>query len=778
MRNISRYVLLFAVTPLAALSLTHCAPTGGSSNTNTNTNTNGNQNTNDNVGPTGSGKLAGQVVDVNGTPLFGVAVATDSGLSATTDDNGFYSFDRLPAGTVVARFAKAGFATNVKRLDVAADQAAVACVVMAEAGTPQMIDAATTGTYTAKDSRVTIEGGSLMMPDGTMAEGEVELVVTKVDPSTNEVMTFPGSFETAMDTSGATVQLESFGFATYALTMNGEPVDLAPGHTATIEYVLPANSQDQYEIGDTIPLWEFDEDTAMWMQTDRVGTIQLATDGSGLKAWVAEVPHFSSWNCDAPLEEKTCVSGTVVDDEGGPVVGATVDAVGVTYNGTSSDTTDGSGRFCVDVKRGSTVRLEVRVNGAATPLATREVTVPDESSSCATGGCTDAGAPISVAFTSCVRGTVTDNEGNPVADEVVYVVPGETVRTDANGEFCARAPGGIDVFVFALGRQSTRVSTPPAALCPSAACAEANINVSFPQDGDQVGSVSAGKVRLLGLSIPGFNPDSFNLSGSFFAIDAEQDGFLPPGTTQTTEMFGECTVYTLSSETTFDPENPDTDSFSLDSFGFAALDPGTPGRAQTNGAAVDLLAEDPALFDPPQPVVAGFYRPDESSDELFALGFNADQDVTFSWPGGADIGPFMDTVHVPRDLVVTSPNLSDPDLVIATDTSLVLNWDPGDAAQRVSVFVTGSTSSFMTLPDGTFFSQSMSVTIQCTFPDNGSATVPATVMARMSLPVTSFSLTRQRSREINVPLRRTGGTGVLFLQGSTSISRSFAASEF
>lgn len=727
----------------------------------------------------GSGQVAGQVVDVNTKqPLAGVAVSTSNGRSTSTDENGFYSFERLPAGSLVLTFARSGYATNHKRVQVAEGAPLPLCVPMKEAGAPQTVNAASGGTFVEGDSRLQLAAGSLRRADGEPVVGQVELVVTKADPSTSDVMSFPGSFETAMDTGGRTVQLESFGFATYELSQGGQKVDLAPGRTATIEFILPDNAQDRFGVGDTIPLWEFDETSAMWMQSPRSGTVRLASDGSGRKAWVAEVDHFSAWNCDAPITDKNCVSGRVVEG-GAAVAGALVTAVGLTYNGTSSSLTGPDGRFCVDVKRGARVRLDITVNGAATPVATREVTVPDTEASCAQGGCLQLPEPISIAFESCVRGRVTDRSGSPIADETVYVVPGETVRTNANGEYCARAPGNVDVYVFAVGRPSVKVRTRATGSCATGNCVQADLALSLPQDGDTVGFVNASRATSI---FPNFLPpppltrsESFEVGGGFFAFDPALGGNISlPGFTVQTETIGNCDITTTRFETVFDPGNLDVSP----PLGFTALDPGDPGAVSNGLGRVDLERGDPFATDPPLPYLAGTFSPPEGVN-LLGQGFDAGQTMTFSWPGGADIGAFSDSVRIPPVVQLTAPAgvLTDPDYEIDIGVPFSATWVPAQtSSDEFLITVSTSTFSFMMNPDGTFSQRSETVAVQCTFRDStGSGTIPANVMSRLQRDSenSSVTFTRSEEKEIRARLKRTGGSGVVILSGSTVLTRSF-----
>ena len=751
------------------LSLAGCPGTGG-------TTPDGNENDNGNGGQ-GSGVLNGKVSGVSGEPVAGASVSLSNGRSTSTDENGFFSFAELQAGAkLVARIRAAGYASTSKALVVdAAGEAAPNCVLLAPAATKVLVNADADSTQRSGDSAVTVSAGSLVDADGNAVSGMVDLTATFLDPSTDGVLAFPGSFDSAEGADGQAVTLESFGFAVYELEQDGNEVNLAPGATAEIEYVLPGNSQSNYTVGDTIPLWEFDDDTAMWKQAG-VGEIRLASDGSGRLAWFAIVDHFSSWNCDAPIEDKNCVSGRVVF-EGSPLAGAEITAVGVTYNGTTSTRTGSDGRFCLDVKRGSTVRIEVRLNGAATPIATREVTVPDTSGDCASGACTPID-DVSVNLDACVEGTVTDPDGSPVGGATVRVVPGETVTTAADGSYCAAAPSGLEVYVFVEGRPSVKVQTTIAGACGAGTCASADLSLTLAADGDTVGTLGAQATRFFG----GFfgTSDSFSLFGSFLLYDAETlaelgVGLSIPGLEMTTTEIDGCTVttqtYTYNS----------TDDFDFSDFGglsgIGALDPGEPGTASNGLATVELLRGDPASVDPPLPFLAGNFSPEESSEELLALGFASEQAVSFAFPGGADLGAFNTSIDVPAIPEVSSPDLSDDTTTLDFGGPLSLVWDAGSAQETIFVTLTSSTSEFTTNPDGTFTSVSESAYAICEFPDTGTATVSAAVTSRLPNEGSNLSkflnVERRRQRQINVPLRRVAGNGVVQVFGGASVGRSF-----
>jgi PKD repeat protein len=158
------------------------------------------------------------------------------------------------------------------------------------------------GTFTSKDgAMVSIPVDSLVMPDGSSADGLVDLYITPVD--TNDPIegnAFPGSFS-GMPT-GLTEQEElfSYGVVEFSFFLNGVELQLREGATAQLELPLYATKTvdgEDLAIGNFIPYWSLDETTGVWVQ-EGVGTIienPLAPNGISLSA---ETTHFTWFNVD------------------------------------------------------------------------------------------------------------------------------------------------------------------------------------------------------------------------------------------------------------------------------------------------------------------------------------------------------------------------------------------------------------------------------------------------------------------------------------------------
>jgi MYXO-CTERM domain-containing protein len=114
-----------------------------------------------------------------------------------------------------------------------------------------------------------------------------------------------------------------------------------------------------------VPMYSFDEGIAEWV-TERPGELQnedgtpisegdftSIQDGSYADSVyiVFQTTHFSTFNCDAPVQERGCVKGRIVK-EGKALAGVSVDAEGVSYWGSAGEVITGAdGWFAVDVMR-------------------------------------------------------------------------------------------------------------------------------------------------------------------------------------------------------------------------------------------------------------------------------------------------------------------------------------------------------------------------------------------------------------------------------------------
>ena len=349
--------------------------------------------------PSGTSVLL-QVVDSAGKPIPGAAVSSGNALFPT-DGAGRLLLENLQPGRFLARVDALGFTSASAVVELSEGEHAGQQVRLVTLGNPIPFQAGQGGVIETPGVRVTLPPNAVVDALGQPVTGTVEVTVVPLDPTT-QLAAMPGPLEGVREaTAGGRVPLESYFMAEVSLWSNGAPARLAPGASATVEYLLPEALAAQLQPGATLPAWWFDLDAGLWRQ-EGLGTVQLSASQPGRKVWVVQVKHFTWWNADAPWTDKSCVDVLVVDSEGLPVANAQVQAQGVTYAGLSSAQTGSSGRACVEIKRGHTVKV---FSGLVThpTSAPVQVTGTAQATVCATGPCT----PVTVVSKDilCAPGT-------------------------------------------------------------------------------------------------------------------------------------------------------------------------------------------------------------------------------------------------------------------------------------------------------------------------------------------------------------------------------------
>jgi hypothetical protein len=417
--------------------------------------------------PVGLGtSLTGVVRDAFGAPVADATIRTSTGQSTTSDSDGRFQITGLtPAEDVLVNFSKSGYAKTQTPVDILADVENTVIQVMAQVDFVHSF-AASDGLefdVQADGPHINLPGNNFVDADGNAYTGNVTVeatfydLVSPVDEG-NEIMATPGDF-TAVDAAGEGQSLESFGMFQVNLSGEaGEELNLA-GATASI--VMPVQMLGAPPVvGTTIPAWSYDESTGKWTE-EGSGTVQMIDE---VLVWVFEAPHFSTWNCDQPLPTHGCVTGQVTNSQGTPRQGATVRAVGLTYIATTTARTAADGTFCLEVKNGETVWLEISytVGGQPASQRTDPVTIPAGQATCTDGNyddCIDVGV-IPVDIMTCVSGVVVNGQNQPVSGVRVVSPQGGTAETDSNGAFCMAVPVFQTTRVYVNTEQDETVYQP------------------------------------------------------------------------------------------------------------------------------------------------------------------------------------------------------------------------------------------------------------------------------------------------------------------------------
>lgn len=301
------------------------------------------------------------------------------------------------------------------------------------------------GTYTGADGLiVSFPQNGIATASGGSYDGKVTATIKYLDPNIKDLeRVMPGGL-IADAANGNTVVLGTLGMVAVELRdEEGRELNLRQGSKATISF--PAKTE--YKPSE-IALWSFDEAKGRWKEEGKA----ILQDNK----YIAEVSHFSFWNCDAPFPLIE-VCGKVLYDNGQPVanIGIKVEAEGL---GTGWGVTNENGEFCGKMPKGKKLTITVSYFNCSNAL-TQIMVGPF------TANTVLDNIILNQIPTFILSGTVNCN-GTPAAQGIVIVKVGEQTivkPAEENGSFildltnilCGQT---LPVSVFGFDNVSTETS--------------------------------------------------------------------------------------------------------------------------------------------------------------------------------------------------------------------------------------------------------------------------------------------------------------------------------
>ncbi len=200
-------------------------------------------------------------------------------------------------------------------------------------------------------------GGKLVIPTaavtdagGTAYAGTVNVSMTWIDPTASNLSSIVMGDLRGITTGGFERGLSTYGMLGVELTgSGGQSLKIATGKTAELTFPIPASLNGSAPA--TIDLWHFDEATARWKQE---GT--ATKTGSN---YIANVSHFSFWNCDAPFPLIDLCMTLVKSPESEPLNNVQVRITRTATNTYGYGRTDSLGKLCGKVPKNEPMVLEV-----------------------------------------------------------------------------------------------------------------------------------------------------------------------------------------------------------------------------------------------------------------------------------------------------------------------------------------------------------------------------------------------------------------------------------
>lgn len=343
--------------------------------------------------PLPPGVLQGHVFFDDGTPAVGAEVTVYT-TTVTTDMEGYFELAGLPTGEAPVAIRAEGAAPTqgtVLTEEGKTTNAAFQVLALRSASLP---DAAAGGTVSTDDGlTLTFAPNALVDVNGTPVSGAVDVQYALLNTALSLIAAPGGLLTEGRD--GTPVPLVSNGMVSVALSHQG--VEVQPVLPVELSFPIIGVSAPACE---EFRLYGFDEGSGVWVEE---GGGEVVGD-----RFVADVEHFSYWNCDAPAAGDGCIDVTLKRD-GSPVVHERV-GVWVSNGTAATPTTDALGAFRIPAPVGAVVTLGVvldaegRVDAdhADAIWSVGPLTVPN-----AEDGCADAG-------TVEVTGVDQDGDGQPV----------------------------------------------------------------------------------------------------------------------------------------------------------------------------------------------------------------------------------------------------------------------------------------------------------------------------------------------------------------------------
>lgn len=299
------------------------------------------------------GNLNGRVVNEDLLPID-LAKVEVSGKTTETDENGFFRIENVSISDLgsLVEITKEGYFDGYKFTYVEPGENSYLKVKLINDQIDKSFASSGAGEVELNGgAKISFPANAIAKQDGSPYSGTVNVQGHWYDPTSDELgYSMPGDLR-GIDTEEAKVQLATYGMMAVELTgTNGETLLLSDGMTARLSFPLPST----LSAPDSMPLWYFDEVSGYWKE-----------EGQAVKqnnTLVAEVSHFSFWNCDVPFPYVN-IKGRLISEDGVPLANQLVTIRDNNSNTSGTDITNESGIFQGKVPQG--VPLDIILQGCS-----------------------------------------------------------------------------------------------------------------------------------------------------------------------------------------------------------------------------------------------------------------------------------------------------------------------------------------------------------------------------------------------------------------------------
>lgn len=292
-----------------------------------------------------------EVEDLQGNPIAGVQIKVGDYQGFTDDDGVLFlkEIEMNPATYLTAE--KSGYFHGSRRFYPSAGKISTVKLVLMTEQLVGTIQPGTGGTVQVGDGIVLdFPANAIVDEDGQAFTGAVSVYAQPImadDPDLSYKM--PGDLVGAREDDTRT-GMASFGMVVVELRSgSGEVLQVKEGSKVEMKMEIPSSLVASAPA--TVPMWYFDEESGWWKEEGEATLVG--------NEYVAQLPHFSFWNCDAPFETVKW-GATFVYEDGSTASQVEVCLTILSLQTTACAYTDQDGFICGMVAAGEVMLMEVR----------------------------------------------------------------------------------------------------------------------------------------------------------------------------------------------------------------------------------------------------------------------------------------------------------------------------------------------------------------------------------------------------------------------------------
>jgi len=247
----------------------------------------------ENFGASTTSNFIGRIVNENGGAVKDVQITIGNSITST-DHNGVFVLNNASAYEKFAyvKASKFGYISGSRAVVPSVNGTNDIQITLLKKNTIATVASGITSEVSLPNGSKVAFQGDYIDSNGNAYSGQVEVSMHYLQPNLEATFSQMPGMLFAQDVSNNARSLETYGMLGINLySPSGEQLNIAETSPASLTFPVDMSTPNA---PNTISLWHFDETVGYWKEQG------VATKMGN--EYVAEVTHFTWWNCDLPLE--------------------------------------------------------------------------------------------------------------------------------------------------------------------------------------------------------------------------------------------------------------------------------------------------------------------------------------------------------------------------------------------------------------------------------------------------------------------------------------------